>query len=102
MAVLGLGVAETLFDSTAQRLAVRYSDGRAYLLDLYFLNAYGAPDTPHSFQELEWLACTYLFEPYGFDEGELKEYLEEEESRVCRWGGRTANGWENCQRMENG
>lgn len=84
LVVLGLGVAETLFDSTAQRLAVRYSDGRAYLLDLYFLNAYGAPDTPHSFQELEWLACTYLFEPYQFDEGELKEYLGEEESRVCR------------------
>ncbi|GIL16005.1 MAG: hypothetical protein BroJett039_11780 [Chloroflexota bacterium] len=84
LVVLGSGVAETIFDSTGQRLAVRYSDRRAYLLDLYFLNAYGTADTPHSFQELEWLACTYLFEPYQFDEGELKEYLEEEESRVCR------------------
>ncbi|GIK39293.1 MAG: hypothetical protein BroJett011_31260 [Chloroflexota bacterium] len=89
LAELGLGLGNPSqegfhFDMTNDRLITRYSDGRAYLLDLAWLRAMGGKAGAMPIGELVRIACEGPFASGLFDEAELKPYLGEREPQVCK------------------
>lgn len=71
------------FDATNQRLLLVYSDGRSYLLDLPWIQAMGGrDDLPR--EELVKLACDGPLKLGIVTSEDLKPFLGEEESKVCK------------------
>jgi hypothetical protein len=81
---LGLGLADHYFDVGNDRLILRYSDGRTYLVDLAWLQAMGGQADKLPIEELVRLACEGPFSSGLFDEAELKPYLGEREPQACK------------------
>jgi hypothetical protein len=84
LAKLGLGLGGFHFDMINDRLITRYSDGRAYLLDLAWLRAMGGQADKMPIKELVRLACEGPFASDLFDEAELKPYLGGREPQACK------------------
>jgi len=80
MTDLGSNVINYFFDVPNQRLVVHYEDNQVYLIDLAMLEALREElSAEDQLREI----CDYLFQPRKFDEGELREYLGENEPVAC-------------------
>jgi dipeptidyl aminopeptidase/acylaminoacyl peptidase len=87
LADLGLGKADQVFDSQGRRVVVRYSDGRAYLLDIDWLRAMGGDPTRLSEQELVDLACKGPLASKLWalaDQADLQKALDAREPQACQ------------------
>ena len=83
LSLLDLGLNTSFFEMGSQHLILRYSDGRAYILDLALLSRLGGDPEAFSPEELTRIACEQLFQPGKFDEAQLGPYLEGREARGC-------------------
>jgi WD40 repeat protein len=79
-----LGRAEYAVDVNRQRMMVRYSDGRAYLVDLGWLEAMGGNPNALSLAEVTDIACHGPLADPLFDEHELDLYLKGQPALACR------------------
>lgn len=83
---LGLGLQDVgglFFDASYKRLVVTYDDGRSYLLDLDWIRAMGGRDNL-SVEELVQLACDWPLKLGLVTPEDLKPFLGEDESKVCK------------------
>jgi hypothetical protein len=72
------------FDFDRDWLFIRYTDGRAYLLDLAWLRAMGGQADRMPIRELVRLACEGPLASGLLDEVELKRYMGNYEPRACK------------------
>jgi hypothetical protein len=88
LAELGLGLKNHYFEAANERLMVEYEDGRAYLLDLAWLQAINNQAGTMPVEELIRLACTGPFAGPVWgeaDEAALQAFLAEGlEPQACR------------------
>ncbi len=79
-----LGRDEYAFDVKQQRMMVRYSDGRTYLVDLGWLEAMTGNPSALSIAEVAGIACRGPLAGPLFDEHELDPYLKGQPALACR------------------
>jgi hypothetical protein len=81
---LGLGRAEYAIDLRSQRLMVRYSDSRAYLVDLEWLRAMGGDPVALPIGDLVRLICQESLTRESIAETDLKSVLGNRPALACR------------------
>ncbi len=80
---LGLSLKGFTFAVDQNRLITWYTDGRAYVLDLAWLQAVGGDDADLSPKEILQLACQEPFVSRPFDESALADYVDGERPKAC-------------------
>jgi hypothetical protein len=80
---LDLGLRQTIYDGSNERLILRYSDNRSYLLDLPWIQVIGGRDDL-SREKLINLACDGPLKLGFVTVEDLKPFLGENESKVCK------------------
>ena len=83
LATLGLNVKQHFFDPANQRLIIIHTDGRAYMLDLGWLQAMDGEVDKIPASELIRLACEGPFAAVPVDEKSLKPYLAGRSTTLC-------------------
>jgi len=80
---LGRGVIHKVFDPSTRQLFVHYSDGRAYFLDLNWLNELDGKAASMPLDNLVHVTCQMLA-AHRFDETALTSYLGDQSPHACR------------------
>jgi hypothetical protein len=79
-----VNVVDPIFSYDHKRLIIWHRDGRAYVLDLEWLEKMEGRATTLSAQELITIACNGPLASGLFDEAALEPYLDGREPQACR------------------